>query len=447
MVRDAARGRHRGHPRRRLQPHRRGQPPGPDAVASGASTTRPTTGSSTTTRSYYYDTTGTGNTPADAQPARAAADHGLAALLGDRDARRRLPLRPGRDAGPAVPRGRPAVARSSTWCSRTRCVSQVKLIAEPWDVGEGGYQVGNFPPLWTEWNGKYRDTVRDFWRGEPATLARVRLPAHRLGRPLPGRRPAAAAPRINFVTAHDGFTLRDLVSYNEKHNEANGEGNSDGESHNRSWNCGVEGATDDPEVLALRARQKRNFLATLLLLARACRCCCTATSSAAPSSGNNNVYCQDNELAWVDWDGRADDWALLDFTARAGRSCARDHPVFRRRRFFHGRPARGSQSELARHRLVHPGRRAHDRRRLGRRLRPVARGVPQRRRRSPSPDRRGERIVDDSFLLLFNGHHERHRTSPLPARGRTASAGRSCSTRARRRWCDDRPTAEARRAG
>ena len=161
-------------------------------------------------------------------------------------------------------------------------MSQVKLIAEPWDVGEGGYQVGNFPPLWSEWNGKYRDTVRDFWRGEPATLGEFasRLTGSSDLYQDDARRPVAS---INFVTAHDGFTLRDLVSYNEKHNEANGEDNNDGESHNRSWNCGAEGDTDDPEVLALRAKQQRNFLATLLL-SQGVRCCSAATRSAAPSA-------------------------------------------------------------------------------------------------------------------------------------------------------------------
>ena len=177
-------------------------------------------------------------------------------------------------------------------------VSQVKLIAEPWDVGEGGYQVGNFPALWTEWNGKYRDTVRDFWRGEPATVGEFasRLTGCSDLYEATGRRPVAS---INFVTAHDGFTLRDLVSYNEKHNEANGEGNRDGESHNRSWNCGVEGATDDPEILALRARQQRNILATLML-SQGVPMLLTATRWPHPE-GNNNAYCQDNELAWMDW--------------------------------------------------------------------------------------------------------------------------------------------------
>ena len=181
-------------------------------------------------------------------------------------------------------------------------VSQVKLIAEPWDVGPGGYQVGNFPPQWTEWNGKYRDTVRDYWRGEAATLDEF---AYRITGSADlyehtSRRPVAS---INFVVAHDGFTLRDLVSYNEKHNEANGEDNNDGESHNRSWNCGVEGPTDDPEILALRAKQERNFLTTLLL-SQGVPMICHGDELGRTQGGNNNGYCQDNEITWIDWEQR-----------------------------------------------------------------------------------------------------------------------------------------------
>ena len=222
-------------------------------------------------------------------------------------------------------------------------VSQVKLIAEPWDVGPGGYQVGNFPPLWTEWNGKYRDTVRDFWRGEPATLAEFASRHLRLGRPLPGRRPPPD-PSINFVTCHDGFTLTDLVSYNDKHNEANGEDNRDGESHNRSWNCGVEGPTDDPAVLALRARQRRNFLATLML-SQGVPMLGHGDELGRTQHGNNNAYCQDSELAWVDWDD-ADDRAAGVHPHGSPRS-APAHQVFRRRRFFTGLPVRGRQRRPA----------------------------------------------------------------------------------------------------
>ena len=214
-------------------------------------------------------------------------------------------------------------------------VSQVKLIAEPWDVGDGGYQVGGFPPLWTEWNGKYRDTVRDFWRGEPASLGEFasRFTGSSDLYETDGRRPLAS---INFVTAHDGFTLHDLVSYNDKHNEANGEGNRDGESHNRSWNCGVEGPTDDPEVRALRERQKRNFLATLLL-SQGVPMISHGDELGRTQRGNNNVYCQDNELSWIDWaDARDDD--LLTDSPRALLALRRAHPIFRRQRFFEGRP-------------------------------------------------------------------------------------------------------------
>ena len=221
-------------------------------------------------------------------------------------------------------------------------VSQVKLIAEPWDVGPGGYQVGNFPPQWTEWNGKYRDTVRDFWRGEPATIGEF---AERLGGSADlyegdGRRPVAS---INFVTAHDGFTLRDLVSYNDKHNEANGEDSKDGESHNRSWNGGIEGETDDEAVLAIRARQQRNFLATLLL-SQGVPMIAHGDELGRTQQGNNNTYAQDSELSWIHWDDV--DEGLVEFTSRLSALRA-EHPTFRRVRFFNGRPvARGEGEPL-----------------------------------------------------------------------------------------------------
>ncbi|MEE2521203.1 glycogen debranching protein GlgX [Pseudarthrobacter sp. J75] len=221
-------------------------------------------------------------------------------------------------------------------------VSQVKLIAEPWDVGPGGYQVGNFPPLWTEWNGKYRDTVRDFWRGEPSTLGEFasRITGSADLYEHSGRRPVAS---INFVTAHDGFTLADLVSYNEKHNEANGEDNNDGESHNRSWNCGVEGPTDDPEVLGLRARQQRNFLATMLL-SQGVPMLAHGDELGRTQQGNNNTYCQDSELTWINW-GNVDQ-PLIEFTAAVSALRAK-HPTFRRSRFFNGRPSpRGEDQRL-----------------------------------------------------------------------------------------------------
>ncbi|GAA4433327.1 glycogen debranching protein GlgX [Georgenia halophila] len=222
-------------------------------------------------------------------------------------------------------------------------INRVKLIAEPWDVGPGGYQVGGFPPQWTEWNGQYRDTVRDFWRGEPSTLGEFasRITGSADLYEHTGRRPFAS---INFVTAHDGFTLRDLVSYNEKHNEANGEDGSDGESHNRSWNCGVEGPTDDPEVNELRARQQRNFLATLLL-SQGVPMICHGDEIGRTQQGNNNTYCQDNELSWVDWDLDDDEEALLEFTRRLI-ALRKEQPVLRRRRFFAGAPKQGGQSEI-----------------------------------------------------------------------------------------------------
>ncbi len=218
-------------------------------------------------------------------------------------------------------------------------VSQVKLIAEPWDVGPGGYQVGNFPPQWSEWNGKYRDEVRDFWRGEPSSLGEFasRITGSADLYENSGRRPVAS---INFVTAHDGFTLRDLVSYNEKHNEANGEDNNDGESHNRSWNSGVEGETDDPDVLALRGRQQRNLLATLLL-SQGVPMLLHGDELGRTQRGNNNTYAQDNELSWVHWD--AADRPLIEFTAAVA-GLRKDHPTFRRSRFFDGRPVESEES-------------------------------------------------------------------------------------------------------
>jgi len=214
-------------------------------------------------------------------------------------------------------------------------VSQVKLIAEPWDVGPGGYQVGNFPSQWSEWNGKYRDTVRDFWRGEPSSLGEF---ASRIAGSADlyehsGRLPVAS---VNFVTAHDGFTLADLVSYNDKHNDANGEDNQDGESHNRSWNCGAEGPTSDPDVRALRARQHRNFLATLLL-SQGVPMLLHGDELGRTQGGNNNSYAQDSPLSWIHWDDA--DQPLIEFTAAISR-LRRDHPTFRRRSFFDGRPGK-----------------------------------------------------------------------------------------------------------
>src|SRR3954447_3438019 len=218
-------------------------------------------------------------------------------------------------------------------------LSQVKLIAEPWDLGPGGYQVGEFPQLWTEWNGKYRDTVRDFWRGGETGVAELgyRLTGSSDLYQDDGRRPYAS---INFVTCHDGFTLRDLVSYNEKHNEANGEDNRDGNPDSRSWNSGVEGETDDKDVLALRERQMRNFLATLLL-SQGVPMLRMGDELAHTQRGNNNAYCQDNDVSWIDWSGvdgfpRAERNEYVDLVARL-LALRRDHPVFRQRAFFQGR--------------------------------------------------------------------------------------------------------------
>ena len=256
-------------------------------------------------------------------------------------------------------------------------ISQVKLIAEPWDIGEGGYQVGGFPPLWSEWNGKYRDTVRDFWRGEPSTLGEFasRLSGSSDLYEHTGRRPIAS---VNFVTAHDGFTLNDLVSYNEKHNEANGEDNNDGESHNRSWNCGAEGPTKDKDILALRARQRRNFIATLLL-SQGIPMLAHGDELGRTQQGNNNVYCQDGPISWVDWDldetqnGAAGVHATRR-PAAPGPPGVPSSPVLRRV----GRARR--RVGPARHRVARAGRAAHARRGVGRRPGPRGDGVPQRRR-------------------------------------------------------------------
>ncbi|MFF2244745.1 glycogen debranching protein GlgX [Arthrobacter sp. NPDC058130] len=280
-------------------------------------------------------------------------------------------------------------------------VSQVKLIAEPWDVGPGGYQVGNFPPQWTEWNGKYRDTVRDFWRGEPSTLGEFasRLTGSADLYESSARRPVAS---INFVTAHDGFTLRDLVSYNEKHNEANGEGNNDGESHNRSWNCGAEGETEDDAVLTLRARQQRNFIATLLL-SQGVPMLLHGDEMGRTQRGNNNTYCQDSELSWVHWDDM--DLPLVEFTAVVNK-IRRDHPTFRRSRFFDGRPVRRGEGEkLPDIVWLNTDGKEMDPEDwdsgFGRTI-----GVFYNGHGIQEQDSRGRRITDDSFLVAFNAHDD-----------------------------------------
>jgi isoamylase len=277
-------------------------------------------------------------------------------------------------------------------------VSQVKLIAEPWDIGEGGYQVGNFPPLWSEWNGKYRDTVRDFWRGTDQTLAEFAYRFTGSSDLYQGtaRRPYAS---INFITAHDGFSLRDLVSYNEKHNEANGEESRDGESHNRSWNLGAEGPTDDPEILTLRARQTRNFLTTLFL-SQGVPMLVGGDELGRTQRGNNNAYCQDNEISWYDWAHADKD--LLEFTRRLIRFRHR-HAVFCRRRWFQGRSIHGMQvSDIgwftaAGEEMSEDDWHAGFAKSLG---------VFLNGAEIATSNERGEPVRDDSFYVMFNAHDE-----------------------------------------
>jgi isoamylase len=283
-------------------------------------------------------------------------------------------------------------------------LSTTKLIAEPWDIGEGGYQVGNFPLLWSEWNGQYRDTMRDFWRQEHCRLGdfAFRLTGSSDLYESNGKRPHAS---INFITCHDGFTLRDLVSYNEKHNMANGEDNRDGESHNRSWNCGVEGETDDPLVLQLRLRQQRNFLATLLL-SQGVPMLLGGDEFGRTQQGNNNTYCQDNALAWMDWDDRDHHANLLTFTQQL-LAFRRQHPVFCRRDWFQGREIHGSG--------IHDlgwydpaGTEISDEDWQDGEAKAIA--VFLNGQEILTPDAQGNRIVDDSFLLFFNAQGE---TSPF----------------------------------
>ena len=283
-------------------------------------------------RRFYYDTTGTGNSLNARHP------HSLQLIM---DSLRywitEMHVDGFRfDLAATLARELHEVDRLSTFfdlIQQDPVVNQVKLIAEPWDLGEGGYQVGNFPPLWSEWNGKFRDTVRDFWRGGRGVvgeLAQRFTGSSDLYR-ADTRRPSAS---VNFITAHDGFTLNDLVSYDHKRNRENQEGNRDGESHNRSWNCGVEGPTEDPAVLECRERQRRNLLATLLL-SQGVPMLLAGDELGRTQRGNNNAYCQDNEISWLDWAGA--DRELLEFSRRLVRFRQR-HPVLRRRRWFQGRP-------------------------------------------------------------------------------------------------------------
>ena len=279
-------------------------------------------------------------------------------------------------------------------------LSQVKLIAEPWDLGEGGYQVGNFPVGWTEWNGRYRDSVRGYWKGDGGVIGDL---AYRLTGSSDlyehnGRRPSSS---INFVTCHDGFTLRDLVSYNDKHNQANGEENRDGSNDNQSWNCGAEGPTDNPDINQLRARQQRNLIATVLL-SQGVPMLTAGDERGRTQGGNNNAYSQDSEISWVDWSPEAADADLLDFVRRLA-AFRRRHPVFRRRRFFRGQivPGRNAKDlvwlnpdgrEMSEDQWQHEHARC-----LGMYLSGHA---------IDEPDERGRRVIDDDFLLLLNAHHE-----------------------------------------
>jgi isoamylase len=279
-------------------------------------------------------------------------------------------------------------------------ISQVKLIAEPWDIGEGGYQIGNFPVRWAEWNGRYRDAIRRFWKGDAGLVGEV---AYRLSGSSDlyqstGRRPYAS---INFVTAHDGFTLNDLVSYNEKHNEANGEENRDGENNNHSWNCGVEGPTDDEAINTLRDRQRRNFLATLFF-SQGVPMLSAGDEFCRTQSGNNNAYCQDNPISWLSWDHDARAKSLLTFTSKL-LALRRAHPVFRRPKFFQGRPIRGATIRDIMW-FNSTGAEMSDAeweswfiRCLGVLLSGASMDVR---------DRRGRPIQDDTFLVLLNAHYE-----------------------------------------
>jgi glycogen operon protein len=277
-------------------------------------------------------------------------------------------------------------------------LSQVKLIAEPWDIGEGGYQVGNFPVLWAEWNGKYRDAVREYWHNRQVGVAEL---AYRLTGSSDlyqhdGRRPSAS---INFVTAHDGFTLHDLVSYNEKDNEANGEENRDGHDDNISWNHGAEGPTDDPEIVAARERTKRNFLATLLL-SQGVPMLSHGDEIGRTQRGNNNAYCQDNELTWMHWDLNEDQRALLAFTRKLI-WLRREHPNFRRPKFFQSRRIRHAEEHDIRW-LRPDGEEMTDEEWSQDWVKVV--GLWLGGEALPEVDGQGQPVQDDTFLILFNAY-------------------------------------------
>ena len=374
-------------------------------------------------RKYYMDYTGTGNTLNMRQP------HVLQLLM---DSLRYWVLEMHVDGfrfdlAATLARELHEVDRLSAFfdlIQQDPVVSRVKLIAEPWDVGEGGYQVGNFPPLWSEWNGRYRDTVRDYWRGVDQTLNdfAYRFTGSSDLYETSGRRPSAS---VNFVTAHDGFTLRDLVSYNEKHNEANGEDNRDGESHNRSWNMGAEGDTDDPEILAARARQQRNFLATLLL-SQGIPMLLGGDEIGRTQKGNNNGYCQDNDVSWYDWTARR---------RRAPRLHAAPDPHPPRSSRVQPPPLVSgpapSRQGPPRHRLVQTGWRADVRRGMGGRLREVDRRVPQRRRH---PVRRRARPAHRRRQLLSAVQRASRAARVHAARRQVGQARRAAARHLRAQW-------------
>ena len=350
-------------------------------------------------RRYYYDYTGTGNTLSTLHPMvlRLIFDS-LRYWVTDMHVdgfRFDLAATLGREAHAFDPNGAFLdIARQDP------VLSQVKLIAEPWDLGEGGYQVGGFPPGWSDWNGRYRDTMRSYWKGDGGTIGEL---ASRLSGSsdifAPGGRGPTAS--INFITAHDGFTLRDLVSYDHKRNEANGEDNRDGESHNRSWNCGAEGPTDDPAIRALRRRQMRNFIATLFF-SQGVPMLVAGDEIGRTQHGNNNAYCQDSEISWIDWTLDDEGRALLEFT-RMAIALRNRHPLFRRLTFFRGRAVHDSDQKDIVWLHPHGGEMSDEEwaeghaRCIGAHL--SGRGLSER-------DERGVPVEDDDLLLLLNAHHE-----------------------------------------
>ena len=384
-----ARG-HRGHPRRGLQPHGRGRRRGPGAVVPRDRQPRllpPRSRRRPPLRRLHRHR----QQPQHAPSPRAPARDGQPALLGQRDARRRVPLRPGRRRWRRELHDVDKLSAFFDIIQQDPVVSQVKLIAEPWDVGEGGYQVGNFPPLWSEWNGKYRDEVRDYWRGADHTVAEFgyRFTGSSDLYESNGRTPSAS---INFVTAHDGFTLADLVSYDAKHNEANGEDNHDGTDDNRSWNCGAEGPTDDPGRVGPAPRSSSATSWSRCCCPRACPCSSAATRSVAPKAATTTATRQDNETSWYDW--ASADEALLELDLPPHVVAPRPSRV-PAPQVVPGAPDHGRARR--RHRLVHARRRPDDRGRLERQLREVPRRVPQRRRhrrpRHPRPTRRRRQLL------------------------------------------------------